>query len=58
MSDNEMPNMLVDDVVLPNKPLSNLEIIDAAKRLSRCDLEKYFCETLFLEKQKLNDVVF
>ena len=29
-----MPNMLVDSVVLPNKPLSNLEIIDAAKKLS------------------------
>ena len=29
-----IPNILVDSVVLPNKPLSNLEIIDAAKRLS------------------------
>ena len=27
-------NILVDNVVLPNKPLSNLEIIDAAKMLS------------------------
>ena len=26
--------MLVDTVVLPNNPLSNLEIIDAAKKLS------------------------
>ena len=34
MSYNEIPNILVDSVVLPNKPLSNLEIIDAAKRLS------------------------
>ena len=34
MSYNEIPNNLVDSVVLPNKPLSNLEIIDAAKRLS------------------------
>ena len=25
-------NILVDSVVLPNKPLSNLEIIDAAKK--------------------------
>ena len=31
---NEIPNILVDSVVLPNKPLSNLEIIDAAKKLS------------------------
>ena len=34
MSYNEIPNILVDSVTLPNKPLSNLEIIDAAKRLS------------------------
>ena len=31
---NEIPNILVDSVVLPNKPLSNLEVIDAAKSLS------------------------
>ena len=31
MSYNETPNILVDSVVLPNKPLSNLEIIDGAK---------------------------
>ena len=30
MSYNEIPNILVDSVVLPKKPLSNLEIIDAA----------------------------
>ena len=34
MSYNAIPNILVDSVNLPNKPLSNLEIIDAAKRLS------------------------
>ena len=34
MSYNEIPNILVDSVTLPNKPLFNLEIIDAAKRLS------------------------
>ena len=34
MSYNEIPNILVDSVVLPNKPLSNLEIIDAAKKPS------------------------
>ena len=31
---NEIPNSLVDSCTLPSKPLSNLEIIDAAKRLS------------------------
>ena len=34
ISYNEIPNILVDSVILPNKPLSNLEIIDAAERLS------------------------
>ena len=31
---NEIRNILVDSVILSNKPLSNLEIIDAAKKLS------------------------
>ena len=34
MSYHEIPNVLVDSVLLPNKPLSNLEIIEAAKKLS------------------------
>ena len=34
MSYNEIPNILVDIISLPNKPLSNLEIIDAARKLS------------------------
>ena len=34
MSYNEIPNISVDSVTLPNKPLLNLDIIDAAKRLS------------------------
>ena len=34
MSYNEIPNILLDSVVLPNKQLSNLEIIDDAKKLS------------------------
>ena len=36
MSYNEISNILVDSFVLPNKPLSNHEIIDAAKKLSLC----------------------
>ena len=46
-----IPNISVDSVVLPNTPLSNLEIIDAAKKLSLDGLEEYFCETFFLQKQ-------
>ena len=34
MSYNEIPNILVDGVSLPNKPHSNLAIIDAVKKLS------------------------
>ena len=33
MSYNEIPNILVDSVTLLNKPLSNIEIIVAAKKL-------------------------
>ena len=43
MSYNEIPNILVDSVVLPNKPLSNLEIIDAA-------FEGNILETLSLKR--------
>ena len=46
-----IPNILVDGVVLPNKPLSNLEIIDAAKKLSLDGFRVVFWETLFLSKQ-------
>ena len=46
-----IPNILVDSVVLPNKPLSNLEIIDLAKNLSLDGFRGAFCETLFLKKQ-------
>ena len=34
MSYNEIPNILVDSVVLWNKTFSNLKVIDAAKKLS------------------------
>ena len=49
MSYNEIPNILVDSVVLPNKPL---EIIDAAKRLAVNEFRGVFCETLSLKKQQ------
>ena len=58
MSYNEIPNILVDSVVLPNKPLSNLEVNDAAKKLSCMDLEEYFCVTLQKKKAKLNECGF
>ena len=46
-----IPNILVDSVVLPNKPLSYLQIIDAAKKLSLDGFRGVFCETFFLKKQ-------
>ena len=57
MSYNEITNILVDSVVLPNKSLSNLEIIDAAKKLSLWGFREVFLETL-PKKTKLNDAVF
>ena len=54
MSYNEIQTILVDSVVSPNKPLSNLEIIDAAKSHNCMDLEAYFGETFSLNKTKLN----
>ena len=55
MSYNEIPNILVDSVVLPNKPLSNLEIIDASKNLSLDGFRGVFCEPHFLKNVKLNE---
>ena len=55
MSYNEIPNILVDSVVLPNKPLSNLEIMMLLKSYHCVDLEGYFWETLFQKKPKLNE---
>ena len=39
---NEIPNILIDSVYLPNTPLSNLEMIDAAKKLSLCGFRGVF----------------
>ena len=50
-----MPNILVDSVVLPNKPLSNLEIIDAAKKLSLCGFRGVFLRDTLPTKRKLNE---
>ena len=46
MSYNEIPHILVDSVVLANKPLSNLEIIDAAKKLSLYGFRVFLRDTL------------
>ena len=54
MSYNEIPNIFVDSIVLPNKPLSNLEIIDAAKKLSLDVFRGVFLRETLPNKSKLN----
>ena len=53
MSFNIIPNFLVDSVVLPNKPLSNLEIIDAAKKLSLDGFRGVFLRDTLSKKEKI-----
>ena len=55
MSYNEIQNILVDSVILPNKPLSNLGIIDAAKRLSVNGFRGVFLRDIIPKKAKLNE---
>ena len=55
MSYNEIPNILVDSVVLPNKPLSNLEIIVAAKKLSPYGFIGVFLRDTLPTEAKLNE---
>ena len=55
MSYNEIPNILVDSVVLSNKQLSNLEIIDTAKKLSPYGFRGVFWRDTLPTKTKLNE---
>ena len=55
MSYNEIPNILVEWVVLPNKPLSYLEIIDAAKKLSLYEFRGVFLRDTLPIKTKFNE---
>ena len=55
MSYNEIPNILVDSVTLPNKPLLNLEIIDAAKKLSLYEFRGVFLRDTVPKKAELNE---
>ena len=47
--------ILVDSVVLPNKPLSNLEIIYAANKLSLNGFRGVFLRDTLPTKTKLNE---
>ena len=55
MSYNEIPNIVVDSVVLQNKSLSNLEIIYAAKKLSLDEFRGVFLRDTLPKKSKLNE---
>ena len=55
MSYNEIPNILVASVDLPNKPHSNLEIIDAAKKLSLYGFSGAFLREILPKNAKLNE---
>ena len=55
MSYNEISNILVDSFVLPNKPLSNLENIDAAKKLSLYEFRGVFLRDTLPTKTKLSE---
>ena len=50
-----IPNILVDSVVLPNKPLSNLEIIYAIKKWSLDGFREVFLRDTLPKKAKLNE---
>ena len=53
-----IPNILVDSVVLPNKPLSNLEIIDAAKTLSLYGFRGVFLRDIHPKKSKIQRMCY
>ena len=55
MSYNERPIISVDSVVLPNKPISNIEIIDAAKRLSLYGFRGVFLRDTLPKQPNLNE---
>ena len=52
---NNIPNIVLDSVVLSNKPLSNLEITDAAKKLSLYRFRGVFLIDTLPKKAKLNE---
>ena len=52
---NEISNILVDSVTSPNKPLSNLEIIDDAKMLSLYGFIGVFLRDSLPKKARLNE---
>ena len=55
MSYNEIPNILIDSVSFANKPLSNLEIIETAKKLSLSGFRGVFLRDTLPTKTKLNE---
>ena len=52
---NQPEQISVEGIVLPNKPLSNLEIIDAAKKLKIRNFRGVFCRDELPKKPRLNE---
>ena len=57
MSFKMIANILVDSVVLPNKLLSNLELIDAVKKLSLDGFRGVCLPDTLPKKAKLNELL-
>ena len=55
MSYNEIPNILVDSVVLPNNRFSNIEIIDAVNKLSLFGFREVFFRDYLPKRTKLSE---
>ena len=53
MNYNEIPNIVVDSFVLPNKSRSNIDIIDAAKKLSLYRFRGVFFRDTLPKKNKI-----
>ena len=55
MTYNEIQNILFNNIALPHKPLSNREIIGAAKKLSLYGFRGVFFRDTLPKKTKLNE---
>ena len=55
MSYNEIPNIVVDSVVLPNKSFSNIKVIDTANSLSLDGFKRVFLRDTLPKKAKLSE---
>ena len=55
MSSNTVKNINVEGVVLPNKPLTNFELIEAAKKLNIQNFRGFFMRDALPKKPRRNE---